>query len=268
MMKLLVAIRLCPFRLSSFGGVFRSLPILALAACAALGLTISASAKEAKGFAQATLVEAADYIPCGDGCSTHAAPASAFCFRQGGQVLLGEGKSYLHEGKFSPMKELAGTQVQIRYNRRYLWIKPPDGTVEKIERGSQFESFRDAGCVRAVRAPILAGAYAHKRPGKVPADAFVLAGSGKGELYLWYHCDPDAGASVIACRKWYRNGDFFGKDWYCAQTMEGAPVGSVAALDPLLSQEGRLVLKTGAVVRPDHRARTNDLLDRPNEACR
>jgi hypothetical protein len=39
-------------------------------------------------------------------------------------------------------------------------------------------------------------------------------------------------------------------------------------VDQLLSQEGRLVLKSGAVVQQDHRARTNDLLDRPSEACR
>ena len=40
--------------------------------------------------------------------------------------------------------------------------------------------------------------------------------------------------------------------------MDGAPVGAVATLDPLLSQEGRLVLKPGAVLRHDNRARTND----------
>jgi len=28
------------------------------------------------------------------------------------------------------------------------------------------------------------------------------------------------------------------------------------------------VLKSGAILRPDHRARTNDILDRPGEACR
>lgn len=246
--------------------IYRSLPLLVFAAVA--GLSVSAAAKGTKGFAPATLVEAADYLPCGNGCSAHAQPASAFCLRQGDQVLVGEGKSYLHEGKFSGMEELAGTEVQIRFNRRYLWIKPPDGTVEKIERGSRYENFRDAGCIRAVRAPILAEAYDHRRPAKVPADAFAVAGSGKDDLFLWYRCELDSQALVIVCGKWYQNGDSYGKDWFCAQTMKGAPVGSVATLDPLLSQEGRLVLKSGAIVRPDHRGRTNGVLDRPNEACR
>jgi hypothetical protein len=39
-------------------------------------------------------------------------------------------------------------------------------------------------------------------------------------------------------------------------------------IDPLLSQAGRLVLKSGAVVQQDHRGRTNDVLDRPGETCR
>lgn len=53
----------------------------------------------------ATLVEAANYLPCGDGCSALTDTASAFCFRLGDQVLVGEGRSYLHEGKFSAMEE-------------------------------------------------------------------------------------------------------------------------------------------------------------------
>jgi hypothetical protein len=50
--------------------------------------------------------------------------------------------------------------------------------------------------------------------------------------------------------------------------VDGAPVAAEFEIDPLLSQEGRLVLKSGAVVQQDHRARTNDQLDRPGEACR
>jgi hypothetical protein len=50
--------------------------------------------------------------------------------------------------------------------------------------------------------------------------------------------------------------------------VDGAPVAADFEIDPLLSQEGRLVLKLGAVVQEDHRARTNDVLDRPGEACR
>jgi hypothetical protein len=73
---------------------------------------------------------------------------------------------------------------------------------------------------------------------------------------------------VIACQRWYKDGAPYGKDWYCARTVDGAPVAAEFEIDPLLSQEGRLVLKSGAVVQQDHRARTNDVLDRPGETCR
>jgi hypothetical protein len=264
MMQSSLPIRFMHFRPKSF----RSLLFPVFAASVALSMSLCASARGAKGFAAATLVEAADYLPCGNGCSAHAEPASAFCFRMGDQVLVGDGRSYFREKKFSSLEELAGTQLQIRFNRRSVWIRPSDGPVMKIERGSQFENFKDAGCVTAVRRPILMVAYSHKRPAKVPAEAFALAGTGKGDPYLWFQCDLDSHASVIACRKWYRNGDSYGKDWYCARTVEGAPVAADFELDPLLSQEGRLVLKSGAVVQQDRRGRTNDQLDRPNEACR
>ncbi|MGD0546655.1 MAG: hypothetical protein ABR991_02365, partial [Terracidiphilus sp.] len=150
---------------------------IALAAGAALGLC--ASAREAKEFTSATLVEAANYLPCGESCPATVDTASAFCFRQGDQVLVGEGRSYLHEGKVSSLEEFAGKQLQIRYNRRLLWIRTPDGAVKKIGRGSQFERFQDLGCIRAVHEPIIDAAYSQKRPGKVPSGAFPLAGSGK-----------------------------------------------------------------------------------------
>ena len=255
-------------RLSGSGNIFRPLPLIVFAACVALSVSLCASAKEVKGFAPATLVEAANYLPCGDGCSALSDPASAFCFRQGDQVLVGEGKSYLHEGRFSSLDELAGKQFQVRFNGSHIWMTPPGGDTVKIERGSRFENFKDVGCIREVRRPILKAAYAHKRPGKVPAYAFALAGTGKGDLYLWFQCDLDPDASVIACRKWYENGDFIGKDWYCSRTEDAAPVPADFEIDRLLSQAGRLVLKSGAVVPEDHRARTNDQLDRPNEACR
>ena len=242
--------------------------IVFLAVCAASTLVPCASARGAKGFSTATLVETADYQPCRNGCSEHAEPASAFCFRQGDQVLVADGSSFLHEKKFSGLEELAGKQVQIRFSRRFVWVMPPDGQAVRLERGSKYENFRDAGCIREVRRPIIDAAYAHKRPGKVPTYAFALAGTGKGDLYLWFQCDLSSDKSVIGCQRWYRDGTPYGKDWYCARTLDGAPVAADFEVDQLLSQEGRLVLKSGAVVQQDHRARTNDLLDRPNEACR
>jgi hypothetical protein len=268
MMHLLIPIPFTRACLSRPCNFFRSLALVVLAVCAVLSLSLSASARGAKNFASATLVEAANYIPCGNGCSPSAEPASAFCFRQGDQVLVGEGKSYLHEGKFSGLEDLAGKQFQVRFNGSRIWMRSPSGDTVKIERGSQFENFKDSGCIREVRRPILKAAYAHKRPKKVPAYAFALAGTGKGDLYLWFQCDLDPHESVIACRKWYGNGDFIGKDWYCSRTEDGAPVPADFEIDRLLSQAGRLVLKSGAVVPEDHRARTNDVLDRPHEACR
>jgi hypothetical protein len=268
MMQFLLPSQFMHFRVSSCSKLFRSRPLIFLAACAGLGLSLGASAREAKSFAPATMVEAADYLPCDNGCSANAEPASAFCFKQGDQIVVGEGRSYLHENKFSGLEELAGKQVHIRYSSRFVWVKQADGATVKMERNSEYENFRDAGCVREVRKPIVEGAYLRKRPSRVPRYAFVLAGSGKDDLYLWFQCDLSADKSVIACQRWFRNGDYYGKDWYCARTLDGAPVAADFEIDPLLSQEGKLVLKSGAVVQRDHRARTNDALDRPNEACR
>jgi hypothetical protein len=268
MMQLSIMTWFRRFRVASLGRIFRSLPLIALAACAALSLTPCASAKGAKGYSAATLVETADYQPCRNGCSEHAEPASAFCFRQGDQGVVGDGRSFIHEKKFFGLEELAGKQVQIRFSRWFVWVMPPDGPVMRLERGSTYENFKDAGCIREVRRPIIDAAYAHKRPARVSATAFVLAGSGNGDLYLWLQCDLNSDKSVIACLRWYRNGDPYGKDWYCARTVDGAPVAAEFEIDPLLSQEGRLVLKSGAVVQQDHRGRTNDVLDRPGEACR
>jgi hypothetical protein len=246
------------------------LPIL-LAVLVSVSCAICASARPAKGFETATLVETETYIPCGLGCSLAVEPARAFCFRLGDQVLVGEGRSYLHEGKLGSMEELAGKQVPIRVSRRSIWIRPLDGPTMRIGRGSLFENFKAAGCIAEVHKPILARANSSRRPAKIPADAVAIAGSGRGDfqpLFLWFQCALDSDAATIACRRWYGNGDSDGKDWYCARTVDGAPVGADFALDPLLSQAGRLVLKSGAVLRHDGRARTNDQLDRPGEACR
>ena len=242
--------------------------LLALAACVALSLTPCAQAKTSKDFATATLVEAADYTPCGDGCSAFVYSTSAFCFRVGDQFLLGEGRSYLHGEKFSAVEDLAGKELPLRFNGRSLWVKTPNGPSLKLSRGSLYENFREACCIRAVHEPVVAEANAQKRPPKVPADAFPLASSGYIDRFFWYQCALDADKTEIACQSWYPNGDSHGKDWFCARTMAGEPVGAVATLDPLLSQTGRLVLKSGVVVRHDNRGRTNDVLDRPNEACR
>ena len=92
----------------------------------------------------------------------------------------------------------------------------------KLSRGSLFENFRDAGCIRAVHQPIIAAANAQKRPAKVPADAFPLASSGYADRFFWYQCALDASKTEIVCQSWYQNGDSHGKDWFCARTMAGS----------------------------------------------
>jgi hypothetical protein len=236
-----------------------------------LGPTVCSAARPAKVVDMATLVETETYIPCGDGCSLTLEPARAFCFKMDDQFLVGEGRSYLHESKFTSFDDLAGKQFGLRLSRRSLWIRPPDRGEVKIERGSIFEGFKSSGCAAEVHRPILHSANASRRPLKVPADAIAIAGPDKGEfrpLYLWFQCGFDVGAGTIDCREWYKSGESAPPDWYCARTTDGTPVGAGFALDPLLSQAGRLVLRSGAVLQHDNRGRTNGQLDRPSEACR
>jgi hypothetical protein len=169
------------------------------------------------------------------------------------------------------MEDLAGSQVTIRLSRRSIWVRPPDGPTVKIARGSEFEGFKDNGCVAEVHRPILAQAHGYKRPAKIPAGAVAIAGSGKGDyrpLFLWFECAMEPDASSIACRRWYKDGESAGADWFCARTVDGAPVGADFAFDPSLSHSERVVLKSGAVLQHDNRGRTNGVLDRPAEACR
>jgi hypothetical protein len=217
------------------------------------------------------VVEAATYIQCSDACTLLDSPASAFCFRSGDQVLAAEEKGYLRGGKTAGLEDLAGEQVSISVGRWFIWMKLPDGHTVRLRRGSLYEGFKDSGCVAEVHRPILEHANSLRRPAKVPDDAFAVAGSGRGDfqpLFLWYECAMDSDAETIACRRWYVNGDPDGTDWYCARTADGAPVTASFTIDPLLSQAGRLVLRTGAVLQHDNRGRTNDKLDRPHEACR
>jgi len=164
-------------RLSGSGNIFRPLPLIVFAACVALSVSLCASAKEAKGFAPATLVEAANYLPCGDGCSALSDPASAFASGRAIRFLSEKGK-LLHEGKFSSLEELAGKQFQVRFNGRHLWMRPPGGATVKSSA---------APASRTSRTPDASGRCAGRflRPRmlisgrKVPAYAFALAARAK-----------------------------------------------------------------------------------------
>jgi hypothetical protein len=243
--------------------------LLAILAC--FGCAVGSSARSAKDFQPATLVETGEYNPCGEGCALVIVPKSAFCFRLGNQSIVGEGSSYLHEKKVSGLEDLSGNQVSIRMNQHSIWLRPTDGPTVKIKRGTLYENFKDAGCVAEVHKPILARAESSRRPMRVPSDAIAIPGSGRGvyqPLFLWYRCSMDSASATIGCQRWYLNGDSDGTDWYCTHTIDGIPVAANFTIDPTLSQDGRLVLNSGAVLQHDNRGRTNGELDRPGEACR
>jgi len=77
-------------------------------------------------------------------------PASAFCFRQGDQVLVEKGKATCMRAVLQPGRA-GGETVSGPIHGRHLWMRPPGGATVKIERGSRFENFKDAGCIREVR---------------------------------------------------------------------------------------------------------------------
>lgn len=235
-----------------------------------LGTAERASARQASNLVPATVVETAEYTPCGDRCSAVADPARAFCLRTGGQTLVGEGRSYFHETRLSDMDDLGGKQLQIHFNNRWIWMRTSGGDEIKIRRGSEYEEFKDPRCVAEVNKPILALANRHKRPARVPGSAIAIAGPEQGDdpqRFLWYACTMDTGAATIACHRWYRDGGSYGDDWYCARTLSGKPVGVDFRIDPLQSDAGHLVLTSGGVLERDTRGRINGRLERPDEAC-
>jgi hypothetical protein len=197
-------------------------------------------------------------------------PARAFCLLAGDQTLVGEGRSYIHEAKFSGMEDYGGKQVQIRFNQRWIWIQASNGTETRIQRGSHYEEFKDRSCVAEVNRPILDGANRQKRPARVPASAVAIAGPESGDnpqRFLWYACAMNSGAATITCQRWYHNGESFGDDWYCARTLDGRPVQANFSVDPLDSDAGHLVLSSGGVLEHDQRSRINGKLDRPESQC-
>ena len=167
--------------------------------------------------------------------------------------------------------DLSGMEARIKTGSHFIAVHMADRPSMKLTRGSLYGGFKENGCIAEVHKPILAHANSIRRSPKIPDDAIAIAGSGRGDfqpLYLWFECIPEPDSGTIGCGRWYTNGDSDGKDWYCARTVDGRPVGMNYAIDPLLSQAGRLVLTSGSVLQHDNRARTNDKLDRPSEACR
>ncbi len=261
------------FRSQAIGKLERPSLIFAVMLTAAISMScmLSAAARPAKEFQTARLVEAAEYIPCADACSPFESPASAFCFRVDDEFMVGEEKSADHKLKSGGTDDLSGKEVSIRFNSHFIWVQPADGPSMKLKHGSLYEGFKESGCIAEVHKPILAHAKSSSRSVKIPNDAIVIAGSGRGDfqpLYLWFECIRDSDTNTIGCARWYGNGDSDGKEWYCSRTADGAPVGPNFAVDQMQSQSGRLVLTNGSLLQYDTRARTGDNLDRPGEACR
>ena len=188
---------------------------------------LCAEARSAKDFGQATLVEAAQYIPCQDACFALDSLASAFCFRVGDDFLVGEQKGYLHELRSASTDDLPGKEAQVKAGSHFISVHMADYPSMKLTRGSLFEGFKENGCIAEVHKPILAHANSSRRSPKIPDDAIAIAGSGRGDfqsLYLWFECIPESDSGTIGCGRWYGNGDSDGKDWYCARTVDGKPV--------------------------------------------
>jgi hypothetical protein len=263
-------------RLGGFASFERNKALRCLAAVAVAvavwsGCSLFASARPAKDFEPATLVEAAQYIPCRDSCFALQTPASAFCFRLRGEFVVAEQKGLLRDVKSASTDDLSRKEAEVKIGALFISVHMADHPSMKLTRGSLYEGFNENGCIAEVHKPIIAHANATRRSPKIPSDAMAIAGSGRGDfqpLYLWYECIPESDSGTIGCGRWYGNGDSDGKDWYCAQTADGKALGTNYAIDQVLSQAGRLVLTSGAVLRHDNRARTNDKLDRPGEACR
>lgn len=219
---------------------------------------------------QATVVETAEYTPCGDRCSESADPARAFCLRAGDQTLVGDGRSYFHEAKLTNLEDIGGESVRIHFNKRWIWVQTSSGEAIKLRRGSEYEEFKDPRCAAQVNKPILVWANRHRRPEKVPDSAIAIAGPEQGndpQRFLWYACKMESDAKTIACRRWYRDGSSYGDDWYCARTLSGARVGADFQIDARLSDAGHLVLTSGGVLEHDNRGRINGQLEEPGEAC-
>jgi len=235
-----------------------------------LSFMFSVSAKSEERFEIATLVEAEEYSPCDCECAPFNHPTTAYCFRARDGFVVGERATLLGESNAASMRDSAGKEVPIRLDHSSISIRRINDTELQVRRGSFFEHFKDAGCIAVVHTQKLAVANRSKRPANIPADAFPLASmrsSGNGPVFRWFQCAMSSDSTAITCRKWDPHGEVAGVDRYCARTSQGALVMAEFDIDHLASREGRLILKSGAVLQRDDRGRINDELMRPGEAC-
>jgi hypothetical protein len=224
------------------------------------------------GFSQdAEMVETGEYTPCGDGCAVFVYPTYAFCLKIGNQILVAEGRSYLHMRQFTAGMALVGKRIDIQQDKNHVRIGLPGGKDLRLKLGSYYEGFKNTSCIVAVHKLVLLVAHQTSRPIKVPRTAVAVAGSQIGDyhpLFWWYQCSSSEDRTTFDCNRWYPQGVFGGIDRYCMLTTQQASTDRMLNVDPVLSVEGRIVLSTGAVLQHDDRGRTNDVLDRPSEACR
>ena len=233
-------------------------------------MSAAALSAPARGtFVSAMLVESHEYSSCDYLCAPFNNPTTAYCIQVGNDVLVGHRGTILGEDDRPSMRDLAGKEVTVRFNEQSIWIKRGDRGPLKIARGSTSEHFKTLPCIREVHREKLALAANLQRPDNVPPPAVLLPDkqSTAHPLFLWLDCAMSPDQETINCRKWSQKGESYGIDRYCARTTEGTPVSQDFEIDQIASREQMLVLKSGAALQPDHRGRTNDILDHPGESC-
>jgi hypothetical protein len=235
------------------------------------GCAFHSSAQSQKNHSTtAVLLEAIEYSHCDFDCAPFNHPTTAYCFRAGDGVMVGERESILGETDTDSGRNLVGNDVTIRIDGSSVWLSRLNRPALRIKRGSLFEGFKECRCIIEVHKLKLALASKFPRPNNIPTDAFALSGLIDGDEkppFRWFSCAMSPDSTTISCRKWSRSGQPRGVDHYCARTILGEPVLASFQIDQLLSRDGAIILTSGQNLARDDRRRVNDDLAKPGEAC-
>ena len=195
-------------------------------------------------------------------------PTTAYCLSTGDRFVVGERQKrlWLGEDDTQSLRSAAGKKVLYQAQDHSFRITAARYTIT-LNPGTKFEDFLNPACRAEVHKAKLEEARASKRPSSLPPDAVAISGSFQGDYrpnFVWHHCKRES--ETIACTKWYPDGSSRGIDHYCAVTEKGQAQQSLE-LDPISSVEGKLVLASGKLLQADHRGRTNNNLDHPDQVC-
>ena len=216
----------------------------------------------------ATLIEAHQFEPCDSNCMIGNRPTTAYCLSIGDSFVVGERQKHLWLGEddAQSLRSEAGNAVLYQAQDHTFRLTAAGRSIT-INLGTKFEPFQNSACRAEVHKAKLEKARASKRPVSVPPDAVAIPGSFEGDYrpnFVWHQCKSES--DLFTCAKWYPDGSPRGIDHYCSVTQNGEALKSLE-LDPISSVEGKLVLASGKLLQADHRGRTNNNLDHPNEAC-